>query len=403
MSETVAVAPADDRLARRNALILAVAQACYGVAVSLVITLGGVVGHALAIDKSLSTLPITTMMIGTTVAVIPASLFMQRFGRRTGFMIGAGAGVAGSLLAAQAIFAGSFWLFCLATHFLGYYQATAGYYRFAAADTATPAFRPKAISYALGGGLAGALLTPEIVRWTNDVYVLSAGCFLAAAVSAALGGLVLSLLRIPKPARVVAGAPTGRPLFQIMRQPRFLAALAAGAVSYGMMSLVMTSTPLAMIACGFDNLDAAGAIRWHVVAMYLPSFFAGHLIARYGREQIALTGMVILLLCGVIALTGLSFIQFTLAMVALGAGWNLAYVAATSIVTDSHTPEERGKVQAANELVIFSFVAFSSFMSGVLLNHVGWNGINIALFPTIGLAALLVLILPRLGRSRQPA
>ncbi len=157
MSEALAAAPADDRLARRNALILAVAQACYGIAVTLVIALGGVVGHALAFDKSLSTLPITTMMIGTTIGVIPASLFMQRFGRRSGFIIGAGAGVAGSLLAAQAILAGSFWLFCLATHFLGYYQATAGYYRFAAADTATPEFRPKAISYALGGGLAGAL------------------------------------------------------------------------------------------------------------------------------------------------------------------------------------------------------------------------------------------------------
>jgi MFS family permease len=396
MTDATHVAPADDRLARRNAIILAVAQACYGIAVSLVITLGGVVGHALAIDKSLSTLPITTMMIGTTIGVIPASLFMQRFGRRTGFVVGAGAGVAGSLLAAQAIFAGSFWLFCLATHCLGYYQATAGYYRFAAADTATPAFRPKAISYALGGGLAGAVLTPEIVRWTNDIYVLSAACFLAAAVSAAFGGLILLLLRIPKPARFAAGAPSGRPLLQIMRQPRFLSALAAGAVSYGMMSLVMTSTPLAMVACGFDNIDAAGAIRWHVVAMYLPSFFAGHLIARYGREQIALVGMAILLLCGVIALTGLSFMQFTLAMVALGAGWNLAYVAATSIVTDSHTPEERGKVQAANELVIFSFVAFCSFLSGLLLNHVGWNGINIALFPTIGLAAILVLVLPRL-------
>ncbi len=188
-----------------------------------------------------------------------------------------------------------------------------------------------------------------------------------------------------------------------MRQPRFLAALAAGAVSYGMMSLVMTSTPLAMVACGFDNFDAAGAIRWHVVAMYLPSFFAGHLIARYGREQIALAGMAILLLCGIIALLGLSFTHFTLAMVALGAGWNLAYVSATSIVTDSHTPEERGKVQAANELVIFSFVALCSFLSGVLLNHVGWDGINIALFPTIGFAAILVLILPRLGRHARTA
>jgi MFS family permease len=399
MTESTLAAPADDRLARRNAMILLVAQACYGIAISLVITLGGVVGHALAEDKSLSTLPITTMMIGTTIAVIPASLFMQRFGRRTGFLIGTAAGIIGGVLAFKAIMDGSFWLFCLATHCLGYYQATAGYYRFAAADTASLAFRPKAISYALGGGLVGALLTPEVVRFTNDVYPLSAACFLAASGAAFIGFLALTQIRIPIPPRSELGIRAGRPLFEIMRQPRFMAALCAGAVSYGMMNLVMTSTPLAMVACGFTNLDAAGAIRWHVVAMYLPSFFAGHLIARYGREQIALIGLAILVLCGVIALTGVSLIQFTLAMVALGAGWNLSYVAATAIVADSHTPEERGKVQAANELSIFSFVATCSFLSGLLLNHVGWEGINIALFPTVGLAALLVVILPRLKKA----
>ncbi len=396
---TIAAPIIDDRLARRNAMILLVAQACYGIAVSLVITLGGVVGHALATDKSLSTLPITTMMIGTTVAVIPASLFMQRFGRRIGFLIGTTSGAIGGLVAFRAIMDGNFWLFCLATHFLGYYQATAGYYRFAAADTASLNFRPKAISYALGGGLVGALLTPEVVRYTNDIYPLSAACFLAASGAALIGFLSLTLLKIPTPPRTPLGIRAGRPLFQIMGQPRFLAALCAGAVSYGMMNLVMTSTPLAMVACGFTNLDAAGAIRWHVVAMYLPSFFAGHLIARYGREQIALIGLAILVLCGVIALSGVSLMQFTFAMVALGAGWNLSYVAATSIVADSHTPEERGKVQAANELSIFSFVATCSFLSGLLFNHVGWNGINIALFPTVGLAALLVIILPRLRKA----
>lgn len=399
MSEAIAGAPADDRLARRNALILLVAQAAYGVAVSVLIILGPIVGYALAHNKSIATLPITAMMIGTTIAVIPASLFMQRFGRRPGFLIGAGAGIAGGLLAFQAIMQGSFWLFCLAAHFFGYYQATAGYYRFASTDTASPEFRPKAISYTLGGGLAGAILAPELIRFTENVYPLTAACFLGAAGVAALGGLVLMLIRIPRPPRPVKGAPSGRPLFQIMGQPRFLAALAAGAVSYGMMNLVMTSTTLAMQDCGFTNLDAAGAIRWHVVAMYLPSFFAGHLIARYGRERIALVGMVILLLCGVIALSGLSLMHFTLAMVMLGAGWNLSYVAATSIVADSHTPEERGKVQAANELIVFSFVATCSFASGWLLNHVGWEGVNIALFPTVGLAALLVLILPRLGKA----
>jgi MFS family permease len=397
MNDSLATAlPADDGLARRNAVILLVAQACYGIAVSVLIILGPIVGHGLADNKSLATAPITAMMIGTTLAIVPASMFMQRFGRRAGFLIGATAGIAGGLLAYEAIVLGSFWLFCLAANLFGYYQATAGYYRFAATDVATPAFRPKAISYALGGGLVGAILAPELIRYTDGIYPLSAGCFLAAAGSAAVGWLVLTLVRIPRPQRALPGASTGRPVLQIMFQPKLLAALAAGAVSYGMMNLVMTSTTLAMQACGFNNVDAAGAIRWHVVAMYLPSFFAGHLIARFGRERIALVGLAILLLCGVIALTGVSLMQFTLAMVALGAGWNLSYVAATSIVADSHTLEERGKVQAANELTIFTFVAFCSFLSGWLLNHVGWNGVNIALFPTVGLAAILVLILPRL-------
>jgi MFS family permease len=397
MSDVATVTgPSDDSLARRNAVILLVAQACYGISVSVLIILGPIVGYALADSKSLATAPITAMMVGTAIAVIPASMFMQRFGRRAGFLIGAAAGIAGGLLAYEAIVIGSFWLFCLAAHLFGYYQATAGYYRFAATDVATPAFRPKAISLALGGGLAGAVLAPEVIRFTDNLYPLSAGTYLAAAGSAAIGWLVLMLIRIPRPPQRLPGVSTGRPLLAIMRQPKLLAALAAGAVSYGMMNLVMTSTTLAMQACGFDNVESAGAIRWHVVAMYLPSFFAGHLIARYGRERIALVGLAILLLCGVIALTGVSLMQFTLAMVALGAGWNLSYVAATAIVADSHTAEERGKVQAANELTIFSFVALCSFLSGWLLNHVGWNGVNIALFPTVGLAALLVLILPRL-------
>lgn len=388
----------DDQLARRNALILAFAQGCTGFVISTNIIFGGYVGQTLSADKSLATLPITTMMIGTFAATLPMSMLMQRFGRRPGFVAGALAGIAGALLCVRAIEIGSFWLFCLGTHICGYYQSSGNYYRFAAADTASPAFRPTAISWALAGGLLSALITPEILSRTRELWLPFAASFMASAAAALLGLLLVSMVRIPAPARQLTNAPTGRPLLEIIRQPRFITALAAGTVAYGMMNLVMTATPLAMAACNFTPDDASGAIRWHVLAMYVPSFFTGSLIARFGRIPIALFGLVLLAGCGVIALSGIGLFDFIAAMVALGLGWNFTYISATTLVTDCHTPEERGKTQAFNDLTVFGFVAFTSYLSGKLLSSAGWNGLNISIFPSIALVAALILALPSIGR-----
>ena len=311
-------------------------------------------------------------------------------------------GIAGALLSCYAILIGSFWLFCAATLPLGVFQSTAQFYRFAATDVASPEYRPRAISWALGGGLAGALLISVVVSATKDLLVLNAACFIASAAAIALGLVAVEFIRIPVPAPQ-GETGSGRPLFEIVLKPKFLAALATGAVSYGMMVLVMTATPLAMQTCGFSLDQSADAIRWHVVAMYLPSFFAGALIARFGREWIALIGLALLIVCGAIALAGIDLANFIAAMVMLGFGWNLSYVSATALVSDLHRPEERGKVQAFNDLTIFAFVTICSFLSGSLLNSIGWNGVNVALFPIVGLAVVLIVALPRLGSESTAA
>ena len=392
----------DDGLARRNALLLALAQGCASFVGFTVVSFGGLVGQMLSPDKLLATLSITTMMLGTFMATLPMGLIMQRFGRRFGFLLGGGFGVAGGLLSAYAIGAGSFWLFCLGTHFCGYFQSSASYYRFAAADIASPAFRPTAISWSIAGGLLAAVAGPEILAHTRELSLPFAASFVAVAGSAAIALALVAMVRIPTPAAAVSGSTKqGRPLLEIVRQPRFIAALAAGIVSYGMMNLVMTSTPLAMAACNFSPDQATGAIRWHVLAMYVPSFFTGNLIARFGRQRMALIGMLLLAGCGVVALSGVSLTQFTLAMVALGLGWNFAYISATTMVTDCHTPEERGKTQAFNDMTVFGFVAITSYLAGRLMNSVGWAGVNLTVFPFVALAAALVVATLFMGRSQS--
>ena len=393
----------DDRLARRNALILALAQGCASFVGVTNVNFGGYVGQTLSADKSLATLPMTTMMLGTFLATVPMGLVMQRFGRRFGFLLGAGLGIVGGLACVHAIEIGNFWLFCLGTHFAGYYQSSASYYRFAAADTASPAFRPTAISWSLAGGLLAAVVAPEILSRTRELWLPFAASFFAIACSAALGFVLVASVRIPRPAAPAAAAKQGRPLVEIIRQPRFIAALAAGIVSFGMMNLVMTSTPLAMAACSYTPDDATRAIRWHVLAMYVPSFFTGNLIARFGRQRMALIGMLLLVGCGLIALSGISLMQFTAAMIALGLGWNFSYISATTMVTDCHTPDERGKTQAFNDLAVFGFVALTSYMAGRLMNSVGWAGVNWTIFPFVAIAAALVLAMPFLGRVRRIA
>jgi MFS family permease len=383
-------AATDDRLAKRNALVLAGAQALGGASPAIVISLGGLVGHALAENKLLATLPVSMLNLGIALATIPAALLMRRVGRRNGYMVGAGAGVAAGCLAAVAIVMGSFPLFCLATAIAGVYGAFVASYRFAAADAASPAFRARAISWVMAGGLVAAVIGPQAVIWTRDLVpgALFAGAFLAQAVLALLSMGVLSTLRAPP----VVDAPRagGRPMAEIMRQPRFVVAVLAGLTSYGLMSFVMTGAPIAMVGCGHPVDAAAWGISFHILAMFGPSFFTGRLIDRFGKEAITAVGLVLIAAAAIAGLSGLSVAHFWIALVLLGVGWNFGYIGATALVTDCYRPEERAKVQAANDFLVFGSVAVASFSSGKLLTLGGWDTLNWLVFPPVALALALL-------------
>lgn len=393
-SDTSQLEAVDGR-ARRNVFVLSLAQALYFIGSSIQITVSGLVGHLLADDKSLATLPVTAFVLGTLISTVPASMFMRRVGRRIGFQLGALMGLASASLAAFAIFDLNFWLFCFALLFSGGYQAFAQYYRFAAADTASAAFRPKAISWVLAGGLAAAIAGPQLVIYTKDIFapVLYAGSFVASAICSVLAVAVLSFVDIPKsPATSSSGVPP-RPLREILRQKQLQIAIFTGMVSYASMSFIMTATPLAMVACNHPVNSAALAIQWHVLAMFVPSFVTGTLVARFGRENVILAGLALLGGAGLVAFSGIAIWQFNLAMILLGVGWNLGYIGSTTMVTDCHRPEERNKVQAVNEFMVFGLVALASFSSGKLLHEIGWSSVAISYLPLVAIAAGLALML----------
>lgn len=381
----------DDGCARRNALILAGAQTLYGMATLTLVAIGGLVGQMLATNKALATLPISTFVIGTACSTIPVSLFMKRVGRRYGFMTGAGFGLAAAVLAVVAIYQQDFWLFCFATFLNGVYQASSQFYRFAAADVASERFRPKAISWVMVGGLFGALLGPQIVIYTRDLLspVLFAGVFVTNAAIALLAMALLAFVTIPLPKSRPSDAPA-RPIGLIMAQPKFIVAVVCAMLSFGIMNLVMTATPLAMLACGLTVDDAAWVIQWHAVAMFAPSFFTGSLIKRFGTRPIVATGLLMLAGCGAVALTGLEIETFTIALILLGLGWNFGFIGGTAMVTETYSVAERAKVQGVNDFLVFGTVALASLSSGILLQFFGWATVNLALFPLVTIALVLV-------------
>lgn len=384
----------DDRLAKRNAVLLALAQALGGASASIVIATGPLVGYMmLEEDKALATLPVSAMVLGTAFGTIPAGMIMRRFGRRAGFTGAALLGALSGLLASFAVFRDNFALFALACSLGGFAGAFVHQYRFAAADTASEVFKPKAISWVLAGGVLAGVVGPQTVIATKDMFapILFAGTYLAQAGLALVSLFLLAFVRIPKPPRLTREQSGGRPLLQIMSQPRFVVAAACGICSYALMSLVMTATPLAMIACGLSETDAALGIQWHVLAMFGPSFFTGGLIARFGKERIVSIGLALLAGCSVVALMGIELTHFWTALVLLGLGWNFGFIGATAMLTDTYRPEERNLVQAVNDFLVFGFVAAASFSSGALLNAFGWGTVNILVFPFVVLCLALLV------------
>jgi MFS family permease len=403
ISDTGAAGVVDGRT-KRNVAVLVVAHAVLGAQLALNIIIAGLAGARLADDPSLATLPISIVVLGSLAATPVTSLFMGRYGRRAGFLAGAAAGAAGGALCARALFVESFELFLLGSVLLGIYQAAQGFFRFAAADAAPDAYKPKAISWVLAGGLLSALLGPEIVRATSDLFpgVPYAGAYLAVIALNVVGVAVLALLDIPPVRQDAAAAERGRPLAVIARQPAFVVAALSAMVGFASMSLVMTSTPLAMVGHGFTADHAADVVRWHIVAMYAPSFFTGAVIVRFGRLPVIAAGLVLLAVCGAIALAGVGLEHFYLALAALGIGWNFSFIGATSLLGTTHTRAEQAKVQGLNDFLVLGLVAVGSFGSGALLDAFGWNAVQYAMAPVLLLALAGIAWLGIAGR-RKPA
>lgn len=383
----------NDILARRNMWVLIAAQAILGAQMPLIFTVGGLAGSTLAPNACWATLPISLTVIGSMLWAQPLSMLMQRHGRRVGFVVGALAGAAGAAMASLGLYLGSFWLFCSASLMTGGYMSAQGFFRFAAADLASEAFRPKAISGVMAGGLASAIFGPQLVSLTAQAMVVPfLGSYLAV-IALNLGGmLVFAGLHAPKPTPRQLGAPQGRSKLQLLRQPAIAVAVICGTVSYALMNLVMTSSPLAVVGCGFQTSDAANIVSAHVLAMYAPSFFTGHVIARLGVERVIALGLTILAASGAVAMSGVALEQFYIALILLGLGWNFGFIGATTMIATHHSPDERGTMQGLNDAIVFGGVSLASFSSGGLMNcsggsaQAGWSAVNMAMLPFLILA-----------------
>ncbi|MFC6489924.1 MFS transporter [Nitratireductor sp. GCM10026969] len=393
------------REAKRTALILAAAQAVAGSSAPIAISMGGLAGsYLLGADKSLATAPVTGFNIGVAIAALPAALLMRAIGRRNGLVSGTGATALGGAIAALGLFQANFWLFALGMLFIGGGNAFVQQYRFAAVDNAPSTFKPRAIAWVLMGGVFAAIIGPQAAIHTRELFapVMFAGAFVSVVGLAAVGALVLSFLRLPKdmPAAGPEDDEPARPLAEILSRPRFLVALLCGVSSFALMSFVMTGAPLAIVGCGFSPDEATLGISWHVLAMFAPSFVTGRLITRFGKERIVATGLLLLIGCGLVALSGIALWQFWLALILLGIGWNFGFIGATAMVADCYRSSERNKVQGVHDLILFSTVAFSSLMSGRVYNAFGWEMLNWVIFPVAG-ACLVMLGLLAIRRRRR--
>jgi MFS family permease len=388
---------------KRNVALLAACQAMLFSNNSTLIAINGLVGLSLAPYSGLATLPVTCWVLGAAFSTMPASFHMKRVGRQRGLTAGTFWGVIGALGSAGAVWMQSFWLLCLATLVFGVYNGYGQYYRFAAADIAEPDYRPTAISLVLAGGLVGGIVGPSASRFTVDMLATKyMGAYLALIVFSVTTMILLRFIRIPTPTAAERTA-SGRPLAVIAAQPKFIVAVLCGALSYGVMNFLMTSTPIAMGICGHPYGDAAIVISSHVVGMFAPSFITGHLIRRFGVLNVMLAGVAIMLICIGIALAGISVAHFWWSLALLGVGWNFLYIGGTTLLTETYRPEERAKAQGANDQMIFITMAISSFSSGLTVTTAGWvrlNFIALALVVVMG-AALAWFVVQR--RRREAA
>ena len=396
----------DDTRAKRNVAVLVAAQAILGAQMPMIFVTGGLAGNMLSTNPCLATLPISMIVFGSMTTAPWISPFMQSHGRRNGFILGTLAGAAGAAIAAWGLYIGSFLTLLAGSYLTGIYMSAQGFYRFAATDMASDAFKPKAISYVMAGGLLSAIIGPQLNKGVMEAWMVPFfGTYAAVVVLNLVGLFLFFALDLPKTVNnaVSAGAKAARSKVELLKDPRIIVAVICAMVAYSLMNLVMTSTPLAVVGCGFTNDNANDIVSAHVLAMFAPSFFTGHLIARFGVEKIIGAGLVILAFAGGVALSGVELGNFYGALILLGLGWNFGFIGATTLLASSHSPAERGRVQGLNDALVFGCVTVASLASGGLMNCSGgtpvegWNAVNYAMGPFLALAggALVWLIVDR--------
>lgn len=386
----------------RQVLLLATSQALFQTVSVLVMTVGGLAGGQLAPSPEWATAPIAAMFLGTAIATVPASMWMTRVGRRVGFVTGAMLGAAGGIAAATGIVTSSLLLLCLGTLLVGTFQAFAQFYRFAASEVSNDAFRPRAISLVLAGGVAAAIAGPALGRFGGDLLqpAYTASFLILAVVSLIAAGVLLGI-NVPRSVDTPQEKSATRTLSEIVRQPTYLVALFSAVTGYGVMILAMTATPLAMAHHNHDLGETATVIQLHVLGMFLPSFFTGSLIARFGVLRVMLTGIVLIIGHVLLSLSGTGFYSFSSALILLGIGWNFLYVGGTNLLTTSYTAAEKGKAQATNDLTIFLVGLAASLSAGILQNTVGWQTLNLILLPWLAVAAAAIVWLSLSARKER--
>lgn len=384
---------------RRTVFLLGLCQGLLLTNTVILMAVNALTGYMLADNKMLATLPSMTYVIGSALTAMPAADFMRRRGRRRGFMTGSVLAMLGAVICAVAVMARSFWGVCLGTFFIGCYNASGAFYRFAAADTVTSADKARAISLVLAGGIVGGLIGPESSKLTKDLLsVTYAGTYLSLVVFAIIAFGLQSRLTLP-PLAVEANDAPARPLAEIARQPKFVVAVICAAFGYGVMNLLMVATPLAMNFCGHPFKEGVFVLEWHVVGMFLPSFFTGNLIKRFGVLPVMLTGVLLNFVTLGIDLSGTSVAHFWFGLFVLGVGWNFMFIGGTALVTETYRASEKTRVQGFNDMLVFGTMAVSSSSAGVLVNAKGWDIVNYAAIPFLSVALIAVIWLMLRERS----
>jgi MFS family permease len=369
------------------------------------IAINGLVGLALAPYGWMATLPVMGYVVGGALSAPLVGMLQRRYGRQRCFQLGLLAAIASCAVAAWAVSGKHFWVLVAATVVAGFYNANAGLYRFAGPELVEPSYKERAISLVLAGGIVGAFAGPNLASGTREwLGVPFAGAYVALMGVALLGLVAVSLIRFPPHAAPAPGASSGRALGEIARQPAFVVAVLAASIGYGVMNLLMAATPLAMAQCQHPFSAAALVLEWHVLAMFVPSFFTGHLIKRFGALPVMAVGLVLNLVCVAVALSGVEVMRFLIALMALGVGWNFLYTAGSTLLTTTYRPEEKNKAQAAMDTCVFGTMAVTSFASGALVTTQGWTWLNLgSLLPLLVVGVGLVWLARQRPGSMQAA